>query len=99
MDGRRLRKLVREVHDESIATSGANRWSRKAAVIRPRIGADARRNRLRGDASLERNLDDLRVGIDIDGFDELESRIPTGRLQALRVGDTAVTEDQNEEKN
>ena len=92
-------ELVREVHDESIATSGANQRARQAAVIGPCISPYARRDLERDDAGLERDFDDLRIRIGIDGFGELEPRIPPGRLQALSFGDHAVSVHDNEEKN
>ena len=70
----------------AIATSSANQRPGKPAVVCPGVGPHTRRDLERRDARLERDFDDPRIRIDVDGLGELQIRVPPCGLEALCVG-------------
>ena len=74
--------MIREVDDEPIADVDADQRSWNAAVVRPCVRRDARRDFDVRDPRVEIDFENVRIGIEIDGFRKLEVFVPAGRLQA-----------------
>ena len=84
MDGRRLRQVVGEVHDDAVADVGADERSRDPAVVGPGPDRLAGRHLDIGDAGGQIDFDDRRIGIVVAGLRQLELLIPVGWCQRVR---------------
>ena len=62
--------------DQAIAFADADQRTGNAAVVRPRVDADAGRDVHVRDARVEIDFDNVWIGIAIDGLDELEIFVP-----------------------
>ena len=81
VDGRRLRKVVGEVHDDAVADVCADQRSGDAAVVRPGPYRVPTCHLDVGDAGGQVDFHDLRIGIAIVGLRQLEPLIPVGWRQ------------------
>ena len=84
VNGRRLRQIVGEVHDQAVADAGADERSGNAAVVGPGAHALPGCHFDVGDARGQVDLDDLRIGIRVAGLGEPEAGIPIRRRKRGR---------------
>ncbi len=76
-------QVVGEVDDQPVPDVQPDQRSRDLAVVGPRLDLDARLDLNRGDAGLHLDLENPRIGIQIDRLGEPDVRIPIGRGQRL----------------
>ena len=86
------------MHDEPIADARPDQRTGKPAIICPRVNAKAGLNLHRRHASVEVDLNDAGVGVDVDGLRQAHARIPAWRLQACLSGRAVHSEDEEKER-
>ena len=78
--------------DQPVADVDANQRSWNGAVVGPRIDALSGRNLHRGNARLEIDLDNVGICVDVGDFSQLESRVPSVRLERRLTGRSRAAE-------
>src|SRR5690606_26764538 len=80
MDAGRLRELVLEVNDDSVALGGADRWPGNAAVVGVDFAPDTRKDLHLRDARHEVRLEDMRIVGLVRGPAHPDPGVPIWRL-------------------